>query len=161
MGTIAWGDAVAEMARAKTQATGLAAFLKAHGSSDQVARGQLAYEDARSEFDGLVSGLLLVSAGKGDPQELKSLERMLRQGLEKAEAFAALVRPLVPATGGSKDSGIGDILGSVVEKLFDPLVKAVGTLWSARRDDNKALRDTVATQLEATRWPPFASAGGA
>jgi hypothetical protein len=160
MGTIAWGDAVAEMARAKTQATGLAAFLKAHGSSDQVARGQLAYEDARSEFDGLVSGLLLVSAGKGDPDELTSLKRRLRHGLEKAEAFAAQVRPLVPAADGAK-AGIGDLLGNMVEKLFDPLVKAVGTLWSARRDDNKALRDTVATQLEATRWPPFASAGGA
>ena len=161
MRDMGWGDAVAEMARAKSQGTGLAALLKARGSPDQVARGQLAYEDARSEFDGLVAGLLLVSAGKGDPEELKSLERLLRQGLEKAEAFAAQVRPLVPAPGRSKDSGIGDLLGSVVEKLLDPLVQAVGTLWSARRDDSKALRDTVATQLEATRWPPFASAGGA
>jgi hypothetical protein len=60
--------------------------------------------------------------------------------------------PLVPDTAGEK-GGIIDVLGEVI----GPLIDAAKAIVLDYREEDRLTRKTIQTQLEATKWPAFAS----
>ena len=144
---INWQEAVACLARERTLAETCAAMLKKYGDTAAVDRGLLAYGEAKAEYDGVIAGLVVALARKGQPESLADLEGRLQRGFDKREAFCRSVLPLVPPTPGEK--------GTITEGIAKPVIDAVVAIWARVRDDNALMRKTIQTQLEATSWPPF------
>jgi hypothetical protein len=149
---IDWQEAVARLARERTLAETCAALLKAYAGKDKatLARGSLAYDAAKAEYDGVIAGLVVALARKGQPESLPDLQASLQRGFDKREAFCRSVEPLVPKPHGEKGP-IADIVGGAVKPVIDALV----AIWSRTRDDDALMRKTIQTQLEATSWPSF------
>jgi hypothetical protein len=147
---INWQEAVARLARERTLAETCVALLRKYGDPAAKDRGSLAYGEAKAEYDGVIGGLVVALARKGQPESLPDLQARLQHGFDKRQAFCLSVGPLVPKSQGEK-SPIADIVSGVVK----PLTDAVVAIWSRTRDDDALMRRTIQTQLEATSWPAF------
>ena len=93
---ITWQEAVARLAKERTLAESCAGLLKKVGDAAAVARGALAYADAKAEYDGIIAGLTVALAQKADPTSLPELQAMLAQGFAKRQAFCESVKALAP-----------------------------------------------------------------
>ncbi|HTW29530.1 MAG TPA: hypothetical protein VME92_20565 [Acetobacteraceae bacterium] len=151
-GDIGWQEAVARMAAERTQAIACVRLLKKYGSAAAIDRGSLVYADAKAEYDGIIAGLDVALARAEPPSSLPDLEARLRRGFAKRAAFCGSVSPLIPADSGSKG-----VIDEIVSGAVGPLIQAVQAIYLRIRDDNAAARKTIATELEATSWPSFAS----
>jgi hypothetical protein len=149
---INWQEAVARLAGERTLAERCVALLKEYAGNDRatLARGSLAYDDAKAEYDGVIAGLVVALARKGQPESLPDLQARLQRGFDRREAFCRSVEPLVPKPQGEKGP-IADIVGGAVKPVIDALV----AIWSRTRDDDALMRKTIETQLEATSWLAF------
>jgi hypothetical protein len=147
---IGWQEAVARLAQERTRAETCASWLKTYGDPAAKQRGALAYGEARSDYDGVIAGLVVALAQKGAPGSLPDLEARLQRGFAAREAFCNEVLPLLPKTGGQKGP-----IAEVVTGVIKPVVEALVTIWSRVRDDDALMRKTIQTQLEATSWSPF------
>jgi hypothetical protein len=150
---ITWQEAVARLARERTVAETCAALLKKHGDAAAIARGALAYGEAKAEYDGIVAGLTVALSQKAAPTSLPGLEAMLGRAFEKREAFCGSVQPLIAAP----STGEKGVIEDVVKGAIGPLMDAIKAIWVRSRDDNALMRKTIETQLEATAWPDFAA----
>jgi hypothetical protein len=150
---IGWQEAVARLAQERTLAETCVALLKKHGDAGAIDRGQLAYADAKAEYDAIIAGLDVALAQGDQPASLPDLEARLRRGFDKRQAFCASVEPLVPPPPKGVKGPFADILGAAV----GPVVDALKAIWLRTRDDNALMRKTIETQLEDTKWPSFAS----
>jgi hypothetical protein len=149
---VGWQEAVARLAYERTKAETCVKELKKYGDKTAVSRGEDAYNNAKAEYDAIISGLTVALARKGEPESLPDLEARLQRGFEAREAFCKSVQPLIPSTTGQK-SPIADVIGG----LAGPVIDAVKTIWMRGKDDDALMRKTIETQLEATSWPAFAS----
>jgi hypothetical protein len=147
---ISWQEAVARLARERTLAETAVALLKKYGDAAAVDRGSLAYGEAKAEYDGIVAGLVVALARKGQPESLANLEGRMQRGFDQREAFCRSVLPLVPPTRGERGS-----ITEIVTGIAKPVIDAVVAIWSKVRDDDAVMRKTIQTQLEATSWPSF------
>jgi hypothetical protein len=147
---INWQEAVARLARERTVAETCVALLKEYGDKTTQARGSITYGEAKAEYDGVIAGLVVALARKGQPESLLDLQDRLKRGFDKREAFCMSVEPLMPEGHGEK-SLIADIVGGTAKPLTDAIV----AIWSRVRDDDALMRKTIQTQLEATSWPSF------
>jgi hypothetical protein len=145
-----WQEAVARLARERTLAETCAGLLKKHGDPATQARLSITYGEAKAEYDGVIAGLSVALARKGQPESLPDLQARLERGFDQREAFCRSVEPLVPKSQGQK-SPIADIVSGAVKPVIDALV----AIWSRTRDDDALMRKTIQTQLEATSWPAF------
>lgn len=150
---IGWQDAVARLAHERTIAETCAGLLKKYGDDSAKARGDLAYTDAKAEYDAVIAGLDVALARKVKPTSLTDLEARLQSGLKKRKDFCDSVRPLLPPPPQDQKGPIAEIVSGVA----GPLIDAVKAIWLRIRDDDALTRKTIKTQLEATKWPPFAS----
>ena len=150
---ITWQEAVARLARERTLAEACAALLKKRGAPTAVARGALAYGDAKAEYDGIIAGLTVALAQKAAPASLPDLQAMLLRGFEKREAFCESVKALLPAP----VAGQKGIVEDIVKGTVGPVIDAVKAIWLRSRDDNALARKIVETQLEAAAWRDFAA----
>jgi hypothetical protein len=149
---IGWQEAVARLAYERTKAETCVKELKKYGDNAAVSRGEDAYNDAKAEYNAVVSGLTVALARKDAPASLPDLEARLQRGFEAREAFCKSVQPLIPSTTGQRNV-ITDIVGGVAK----PLIDAIKELYLRKQDDDALMRKTTQTQLEATSWPAFAS----
>jgi hypothetical protein len=152
---IGWQEAVARLKQERTLAETCVALLKKHGrgNAGAIERGQLAYADAKAEYDAIIAGLDVALAQSDQPASLPDLEARLRRGFDKRQAFCARVEPLVPPPPKGVKSPFTDIVGGAV----GPVVDALKAIWLRTRDDNALMHKTIETQLEDTKWPSFAS----
>jgi hypothetical protein len=151
--TMRWPDAVAVLAAERTRAETCGRLLKRHAGDDKAAlsRGELAYNDAKAEMDAVIRGLTVVLAERGTPPALPDVEARLTRGVQAREAFCRQVRTLVP-----EDPGTRDLLVPLLGIVLPPLLDAARTLYTSVTDQDRLLRQTIQTQLEATTWTPFA-----
>jgi hypothetical protein len=149
---LSWQEAVARLARERTAAETCAAVLKQYGDAAAIARGTLAYGEAKAEYDGIIAGLIVALARKAAPASLPDLKAQLRSAFKKRAAFCQSVRLLAPAQGTGKKGIIED----VVKGAVGPLLTALEAIWRRVRDDDALMRKTIETQLEAAVWPAFA-----
>jgi hypothetical protein len=149
---INWQEAVARLARERTQAETCASVLKKYGNRTAKERGSLGYGEAKAEYDGVIAGLSVALARKEQPASLPDLQDRLQRGFEKREAFCQSALSFIPQGKGEK-GGIGEIVGGAI----GPLIQALLAIYFRAKDDDLLTRKTIQTQLEATSWPAFAS----
>ena len=149
---INWQEAVARLARERTQAETCASVLKKYGNRTAKERGALGYGEAKAEYDGVIAGLSVALARKEQPTSLPDLQGRLQRGFEKREAFCQSALSFIPKGKGKKGG-----LGEIVSGAIGPLIQAVQAIYFRSKDDDLLTRKTIQTQLEATSWPAFAS----
>jgi hypothetical protein len=64
---IGWQEAVARLAQERTLAETCIALLKKYGNAGAIERGQLAYADAKAEYDAIIAGLDVALAQSDQP----------------------------------------------------------------------------------------------
>jgi hypothetical protein len=127
--------------------------LKKHGNPLAVSRGALNYGEAKAEYDGIISGLIVTLARKANPTDLNDIETRLQSGFEKRQAFCRSVHALLPAPRlGAKGLFDEAVKGAIIE----PLLNAIKAIWFRHLEDDALVRKTIETQLEATTWANFA-----
>jgi hypothetical protein len=148
-----WPEAVAALAAERTRAETCGRLLKRHAGDDTAAlsRGQLAYAAAKADVDAVIAGLTVVLAQRGAAPDLPDVEARLTRGIEAREAFCTQVIALVPP-----DPGTRDFLVPLLGAVLPPLLEAARTLYTGQTAQDRLLRQTIQTQLEATIWTPFA-----
>jgi hypothetical protein len=148
-----WPEAVAALAAERTRAETCGRLLKRHTGDDKAAlsRGELAYASAKAEVDAVIAGLTVVLAQRGTPPDLPDVEARLTRGVQVREAFCTQVIALVPP-----DPGTRDFLVPLLGAVLPPLLDAARTLYTGTTEQDRLLRQTIQTQLEATTWAPFA-----
>ena len=151
---IGWPEAVGRLAGARTRAETCAAVLKAYGDEQQISRGQLAYGEAKANFDAVIAELVTALSEGGSPKSLPSLQTDLEHAGEGLGKFCKMVSDLLPSTSGHKGI-LGDIVKGAIQPVIDALSAAVAALYSNHRKDDALTRETIKTQLEATKWPNF------
>jgi hypothetical protein len=148
-----WPEAVAALAAERTRAETCGRLLKRHAGDNTAAlsRGELAYATAKADVDAVIAGLTVVLAERGTPPQLPGLEARLTRGVEAREAFCRQVTALVP-----EDPGTRDLLVPLLGAVLPPLLEAARTLYTGQTAQDRLLRQTIQTQLEAITWTPFA-----
>jgi hypothetical protein len=149
---IGWQEAVARLAYERTRAETCVKALKAYGDPTAVKRGEIAYGEAKAEYDGMIRGLTIALARKGEPTSLPDLEVRTQRGFDAREAFCKSVQRLVPPSAGQRA-----VIADIVSGAIGPVIDAVKAIWMRSKDDDALMRKTIENQLEATSWPPFAS----
>ena len=149
---ITWQEAVARLAAERTRAETCVRLLKRHASGDEAAlsRGELAYSNAKADVDAAIAGLVVVLAQEQEPLSLSSLEDRLASGVQAREAFCAEVMKRVPDSEGTKNpivQVLGEVLGSLIEAAVE--------IYKFESEEDRLLRMTIQTQLEATQWSDF------
>jgi hypothetical protein len=152
---IGWPEAVGRLAGERTKAETCAAVLKGYGDIEQISQGQLTYGEAKANFDAVIAELMTALTEGGNPKSLPNLETDLEHGAEGLGKFCQTVSGLVPSASGRK--GVpADIAKGAVEPLIKALSEGVAALYNNHRKDDALARETIKTQLEATKWPNFA-----
>jgi hypothetical protein len=148
-----WPEAVAALAAERTRAETCVRLLKRHAGGDAAAlsRGELAYAAAKADVDGVIAGLTVVLTQGGTPPDLGDLEARLTRGVQAREAFCQQVIARVP-----EDPGIRNLLVQLGGVFLPPLLEAARTLYAGKTEQDRLLRQTIQTQLEATQWASFA-----
>jgi hypothetical protein len=151
--TMRWPEAVGALAAERPLAEECVRLLKRHAGNDAAAlsRGELAYAEAKANVDAVIAGLIVVLAQGGTPPDLADLETRLTRGVQAREAFCRQVTALVP-----EDPGTRNLLAQLVGAFLPPLLEAVRTLYTFKTEQDRLLRQTIQTQLEATKWSAFA-----
>ena len=152
---IGWPEAVGRLAGERTNAEICAALLKGYGDQQQSSRGQLAYGEAKANFDGVIAGLVAALTEGEAPRSLPSLEADLEHGAAGLAKFCQTVSDLLPSTAGRKGV-LADIAKGAVEPLIKTLSEGVAALYNNHRKDDALTIETIKTQLEAAKWPNFA-----
>jgi hypothetical protein len=153
--TMTWPDAVAQLTAQRTRAETCVALLKRYGDKEQVAQGQLTYANAKSDADAVIAGLITALSLGQKPASLLSLQASLSSSVSGLAGLLSTVGKLVPNASGQK--GLAEILTSIVpiEQLLKMLSSGVSALYNNYRAKDALTRETIKTQLEATRWPAF------
>lgn len=145
-----WQEAVARLAQERTQAETCARLLKKYGDNATKARGELAYDQAKAEYDGVIAGLVVALVQKKQPESLTDLQDRLQRGFAKREVFCRNAQSLVPPKPGEKG-----VVEEIVSGMVGPVVDAIKEIYLAARKESALTRETIQTQLEATSWPAF------
>jgi hypothetical protein len=152
---MSWPEAVGQIAGQRTKAETCVALMKRYGNDAQIARGKLAYADAKADFDAVIAGLIAALSAGQTPASLPSLQAKLTSGVSALLEFSKMVSKLLPDTSGQR--GVMDELAKIIpiEPLLKMLSEGVSALYSNHRNDDTLTRRTIQTQLEAARWPTF------
>lgn len=149
---INWQEAVARLARERTQAEACARILEKYGDTAAIDRGSLTYANAKADYDGIIAGLIVALARGQQPTSLPDLEQQLQRGFEEREAFCKSVQPLVPQSSGQKG-----VIEEVVSGAVGPVIDALEEIYLDAGRKDELTRKTIQTELEATSWPGFES----
>jgi hypothetical protein len=152
---IGWPEAVGRLAGERSKAKTCAELLKGYGDQQQSSRGQLTYGEAKANFDAVINGLITALTEGGNPKSLPRLETDLENGATSLGNFCKTVSAMLPSTSGEKGV-LADIAKAAVEPLIKTLSEGVAAIYNNYRKDQALTRETIKTQLEATKWPNFA-----
>jgi hypothetical protein len=152
---IGWPEAVGRLAGERTKAETCAALLKAYGDQQQIPRGQLAYGEAKANFDAVIAELIIALTDGGTPKSLPSLETDLQHSATGLVNFCKMASDVLPETSGQK--GVpADIVKGAIQPVIEALSKAIAAIYNNSGKEAALTRETIKTQLEAAKWPNFA-----
>lgn len=132
-----------------------AGLLKGHGSKGQITLGQLAYGEAKADFDAVIAELIAALTEGETPKGLPNLEADLERGTSGLWTFCQTVSGLMPSSAGRKD-WLTDVAKGAVEPVIQALSEAVAAIYNNHRKDDALITETIKTQLEGAKWPDFA-----
>jgi len=148
-----WPEAVGRLTAERSNAQICVATLKKYGDEAQVSQSRLTYGAAKSDFDGVITGLIAALAEGGGPQSLPTFDANVERGAIALKAVCKTAEDLVSARPGEKAVSVG-MLKQAVEPLIKSISDAVAAIYNYR-SDKAATRLTIRTQLEAAKWPEF------
>jgi len=148
-----WPEAVGRLTAERSNAQICVAALKKYGDEGQVSRGRLMYGTAKSDFDGVITGLITALAEGGRPRSLPTFEANVARGATGLKAVCKTAEDLAADKPGEKAVSVG-LLQEAVEPLIKSISDAVAAIYHYR-SDKAATRLTIRTQLEAAKWPEF------
>jgi hypothetical protein len=148
-----WPEAVAALAAERTRAETCGRLLKRHAGDNMAAlsRGELSYAAAKADMDAVIVGFTVGLAQRGTPPDLPDVEARRTRGIQAREPFCRQVTALIP-----EDPGTRDLLVPLLGAVLPPLLEAARTLYTGQTAQDRLLRQTIQTQLEATTWVDFA-----
>ena len=152
---IGWPEAVSRLAGERSKAETCGGALKAYGNPQQLAQGQLAYGIAKADYDAVIAGLLTALTEGASPKSLSSLNSALEDGASNLAKFCESVGNLLTSEAGQKGVLV-DIVKGAIEPAVQAVSQAIAAIYNNHRKDNALTRETIKTQLEATKWPNFA-----
>jgi hypothetical protein len=132
---IGWPEAVGRLAGERSNAENCAAALKGYGDKQQISRGQLAYGEAKANFDGVIAELITALTEGGNPKSLPSLETDLEHSATALVNFCKMVSDVLPDTSGQRGV-LADIVKGAVEPLIKALSEGVATIYNNHRKDD-------------------------
>jgi hypothetical protein len=150
---IGWPEAVGRLTAERSNAQICVAALKKYGDEGQVLRGRLTYGAAKSDFDGVITGLITALAEGGGPGGLPTFAADVERGATALKTVCKAAEELVAAKPGEKAVSVAQ-LQEAVEPLIKSIFDAVAAIYNYR-SDKAATRLTIQTQLEAAKWPEF------
>ena len=155
--TMSWPEAVGQIAGQRAKAEACVALMKRHGDEAQIAHGQLAYADAKADFDAVIAGLITALSAGQTPASLPSLQAKLSSGMSGLAEFCGTVISLVPKTAGQTDKDVLVEIAKIIpfEQLLKMTSDGVSALYNDSQNRDKLTRQTIQTQLESARWPAF------
>jgi hypothetical protein len=153
---IGWPEAVGRLAGERSKAETCAALLKGYGDQQQSLQGQLAYGEAKANFDAVIAELITALTEGEAPQSLPSLETDLERGAAGLGNFCKMASDLLPSTSATNKGILADIAKGAIQPVIDALSEAVAAIYNNHRKDDALTIETIKTQLEATKWPNFA-----
>jgi hypothetical protein len=152
---IGWPEAIGRLAGERTKAETCAALLKGSGDQQNIPRGQLAYGEAKANFDAVIAELITALTEGGNPKSLPSLETDLEHSATALVNFCKMVSDVLPDTSGQR--GVpADIVKGAIQPVIKALLEGVAAIYNNYRNDQALTRETIKTQLEAAKWPNFA-----
>ena len=155
-----WPDAVSNLTAGKTMAVACIALLKRYGTDAQISRGEFTYTTAKSDFDGVIAGLITSLATGDNTISLPSIQARLTNSLSGLDQFCNSVKSILPPPPPPGDKGLADYL-SIIKEAIGPLLTAasegVAALYNNHRADAALIRKTIQEGLKAAQWPDFAN----
>jgi hypothetical protein len=152
---ISWPEAVGRLTEERTVAETCAALLKKWGNDAQRARGDLAYTTAKAGSDAVIAGLITALSTGDTPAGLPGLQAKLSSSVSSLGDFCDSVKPLIPATGQTKNV-ITDLAKLIpIDQLLKLVSDGIAALYNNHRNDDLLTRRTIQTQLEAATWQAF------
>ena len=153
---IGWPEAVGRLAGERSKAETCAALFKGYADKQQISQGQLAYGEAKANFDTIIAELITALTEGEIPKSLPSLETDLEHGASSLQKFCKTVSDLLPSTSGRNKGVLADIAKGAIQPVIDALSEGVAALYNNHRKDDALTIETIKTQLEAAKWPNFA-----
>lgn len=147
---VEWREAVARINAERSKIVGCAAQLRATGTDAQQKAGAAAYAKAKAVMDGVLDDIVAALSGNAATVDAKAIEARLQAGMSARIEFCKTAEANAPK-GGEKQ-----IFQDVYTDTLKPTMDAVLSLFG-RRTAPASERKTVTTQLEAARWPEYAS----
>jgi hypothetical protein len=152
MDDVSWQQAVGVLTAERERAETAARLIRRFGATAEVARAELTYGDGKAESDALIASLQVALQEGYGADDRPALEQRLQRVAAARLALARQADALLPPAEGEKG-----LLGDIVKELLAPFVQAVAAVWNRWHERDDLVRATIATQLEAARWRPFAS----
>jgi hypothetical protein len=151
-----WPEAVAPLAGERSRAETCVALLKRYGTGAEIEQNKTIYVNARANADAVIVELISVLSDWRIPASISNLQDRVRSSVSGLAEFCSAVGDLVPDTTGKKWFW-AEIAKSGIPLLEKHVSDAVSDLYNNHRIDDVLTRRTIQTQLEAARWPTFAS----
>ena len=106
--------------------------MKKYGNDAQKARGEIAYTNAKADFDTVIVGLTIALSAGQTPASLSSLQAKLNSGVSGRVEFCNTVSDLLPNAAGQTDKGVMIDLAKIIpfEQLFKMLSDGVSALYT-------------------------------
>jgi hypothetical protein len=151
---IGWPEAVGRLAGERSKAETCVALFKEYADKLKIPEGQLAYGEVKAKFDAVIAELITALTEGGNPKSLPSLETDLEHGAEGLGKFCKMVNDLLPSTSGQKRV-VADIVKGAIQPVIDAPSEGVAAIYNNSGKEAALTRETIKTQLEATKWPNF------
>ena len=151
---IGWPEAVGRLAGERSKAETCAALLKGYGDQQQSSRGQLAYGEAKANFDAVITGLITALTEGGNPKSLASLETDLEHSATSSVNFCKMVSDLLPDTSGQRGV-LANIVKGAIQPVIEALSEGVAALYNNHRKDNALTIETIKTSAGGHEMAQF------
>src|SRR5690242_12452322 len=152
---IGWQAAVARLAGERTRAEACAGLLRRYGDEAARAQGQIAYDEAKAEVDGVIAGLTVALAKHTEPASLPDLEGRLRHEVTKLDAVCARAKAAAPQESGTRGGVLADLAAGAVKPLIEAVQALIIDARHAAAENDRLTAETIKTQLGAATWPKF------
>jgi hypothetical protein len=150
--TLGWPEVIANLTKARTQATTCVEVLKSGGDKAALAKAHLTYGMAEGEMDGVIAGLTTALVQGGDPDSLPTAQASLATaGKGLKDICDAAVKTITPNTKGVWE----EIAKGPIEPVIKAISDGVGALWTRHVEKDELDLATKKSQLEAAKWPRF------
>lgn len=150
---MSWQEAVAELAGERTRAETCVSLVKRYAADDNdvMARARLDYDSAKADMDAAIGALSVALAQGEAPDSFEALEPLISRGVEQRKAFCESALDLMPEQQDGTKNFLVDLLGKAVAAI----VTAAKDIYIYHQEEDVLERQTIQTQVEATRWRPF------